>query len=241
MIADLRRLTKALLFAAEAHRNQRRKGAAQEPYLNHLIEVLDLVVQARGDADMDMVIAALLHDVVEDTPTGVRDKNRRSRSSHIRLDGRGCLAYMAGFWVVDHPMRTSYPVDETRIADAVEQTKRQQRSHAKRVGGTTKARPKRRARMKGAVASRARTKRTIKKQTKQRTCIDLLCRREGATIEESQAATGWQQHTVRGFLAGAVRKKLGLTLLSEKPDAGLRRNWSATHSNPKRLRGVKLR
>ena len=73
MIADLRRLSKALLFAAEAHRNQRRKGAAQEPYLNHLIEVLDLVVDATGDTDMDMVIAALLHDVVEDTPTTYED------------------------------------------------------------------------------------------------------------------------------------------------------------------------
>ena len=73
MIAELRRLTKALLFAAEAHRNQRRKGAAQEPYLNHLIEVVDLVVQATGGTDMDMVIAALLHDVVEDTPTTYED------------------------------------------------------------------------------------------------------------------------------------------------------------------------
>jgi hypothetical protein len=68
MISELPRLTKALLFAADAHRNQRRKGAAQEPYLNHLIEVVDLVVQATNNADMDMVIAALLHDVVEDTP-----------------------------------------------------------------------------------------------------------------------------------------------------------------------------
>jgi len=73
MIDDLPRLTKALLFAAEAHRNQRRKGAAQEPYLNHLIEVVDLVVQATDNADMDMVIAALLHDVVEDSPTTYED------------------------------------------------------------------------------------------------------------------------------------------------------------------------
>ena len=120
-------------------------------------------------------------------------------------------------------MPKSNPVDETRIADAVEPSNRQQRSQAKKVGRTTKPRPKRQARRKGAVASRTRTKPAIRKQTKQQTCIDLLCRRDGATIEELQAATGWQQHSVRGFLAGAVRKKLGLTLLSEKPDAGLRR------------------
>src|SRR4029079_13802148 len=71
--ADLRRLTKALLFAAEQPRNQRRKGAAQEPYLNHLVEVLDLVVQASEGTDMDIVVAALLHDVVEDTSTSYED------------------------------------------------------------------------------------------------------------------------------------------------------------------------
>ena len=60
-------LTRALLFAAEAHANQRRKGAAQEPYINHLIEVCDLVARASGGTDMDAILAALLHDVVEDT------------------------------------------------------------------------------------------------------------------------------------------------------------------------------
>jgi HD domain len=70
---DLHRLAKALHFAAEAHRNQRRKGAAQEPYINHLIEVLGLVVQTTSGADEDTLIAALLHDVVEDTPTTYED------------------------------------------------------------------------------------------------------------------------------------------------------------------------
>ena len=68
MASDVRRLTKALVFAAEAHRNHRRKGASQEPYINHLIEVLDLVASVEGD-DIDVLIAALLHDVLEDTPT----------------------------------------------------------------------------------------------------------------------------------------------------------------------------
>jgi HD domain len=48
------------------------RGAAQEPDLNHLVEVLDLVVQATIDLDMDTLIAALLHDVIEDTATTLR-------------------------------------------------------------------------------------------------------------------------------------------------------------------------
>jgi hypothetical protein len=62
-----------------------------------------------------------------------------------------------------------------------------------------------------------------RKNTKQQACLDLLSRPEGAGIEDLQKATGWQQHSVRGFLAGAVKKKLGLKLLSEKPEAGPRR------------------
>lgn len=70
---DLRKLTKALEYAATAHANQRRKGAAQEPYINHLIEVLDIVVQTTGGTDEDTVLAAILHDVVEDTPATYDD------------------------------------------------------------------------------------------------------------------------------------------------------------------------
>lgn len=66
---DLRRLMNALAFASKAHRNHRRKGASQEPYINHLIEVADLVAAVES-SDMDILIAALLHDVLEDTHTG---------------------------------------------------------------------------------------------------------------------------------------------------------------------------
>ena len=38
---------------------------------------------------------------------------------------------------------------------------------------------------------------------------------DGATIEEIMAATGWQSHTVRGAMAGALKKKLGLTITSD--------------------------
>ena len=61
------------------------------------------------------------------------------------------------------------------------------------------------------------------KLTKKRICTDLLSRPEGASIEELQGATGWQPHSVRGFLAGTVKKASGLTLVSERPEIGPRR------------------
>jgi guanosine-3',5'-bis(diphosphate) 3'-pyrophosphohydrolase len=57
---------KAADAAARWHVHQRRKGAAEEPYINHLLEVATLVAEATGGNDPDLVIAALLHDAIED-------------------------------------------------------------------------------------------------------------------------------------------------------------------------------
>ena len=54
--------------------------------------------------------------------------------------------------------------------------------------------------------------------TKQQIMIDMLSRPEGATIEELAEATGWLSHTCRGAMSGALKKKLGLTITSEKAD-----------------------
>ena len=118
-------------------------------------------------------------------------------------------------------MAKSHPVDETGT-DAAERPRRQRRFNVKKRSERAKA-PKRQTHRTRVVGTCSRTKPATSKQTKQQTCLDLLSRQEGATIEELQAATGWQQHSVRGFLAGAVKKKLGLTLLSEKPDDEPRR------------------
>lgn len=54
--------------------------------------------------------------------------------------------------------------------------------------------------------------------TKQQIMIDMLSRPEGATIEELVEATGWLSHTCRGAMSGALKKKMGLTIISEKED-----------------------
>jgi GTP diphosphokinase / guanosine-3',5'-bis(diphosphate) 3'-diphosphatase len=57
---------KAADAAARWHTHQRRKGAAQEPYINHLLEVATLVAEATGGKEPELIVAALLHDAIED-------------------------------------------------------------------------------------------------------------------------------------------------------------------------------
>lgn len=61
------------------------------------------------------------------------------------------------------------------------------------------------------------------RMTKQERVLTLLNRTEGASIEEIMAATGWQQHSVRGFFAGTVKKKLKFNLMSSRDGAEARR------------------
>ncbi len=61
-----------------------------------------------------------------------------------------------------------------------------------------------------------------RENSKQAIVIQMLQRPEGATIPQISAATGWQSHSIRGHFAGALKKKLGLNLTSDKVEGGVR-------------------
>jgi guanosine-3',5'-bis(diphosphate) 3'-pyrophosphohydrolase len=67
----------ALKFCSEKHRDQRRKDAVRTPYLNHPIEVAEILWTVGKVREMNVLIGALLHDVIEDTETGPEEIGSR--------------------------------------------------------------------------------------------------------------------------------------------------------------------
>ncbi|MDR0565376.1 MAG: HD domain-containing protein [Azoarcus sp.] len=66
-VTDLGAIFKAASFAAEKHRDQRRKDAESSPYINHPIALVNVLVNEGNVTDPDVLCAALLHDTIEDT------------------------------------------------------------------------------------------------------------------------------------------------------------------------------
>ena len=90
-------------------------------------------------------------------------------------------------------------------------------ARAARSKPSNKVRSKKQATKKKARPA-GKPKRKDKAGSKQDRVLALLRRPDGATLDVLVKATGWQQHSIRGFLAGMVRKKLKLPLRSEKVD-----------------------
>jgi len=97
----------ALAFAADRHKGQTRKGLSKTPYINHPIGVAKLLSQY-GEDDKDLLIAALLHDVIEDT---TKNKQEVKEISDIILEqfGEDVLLY-----VLEVSDNKSLPVEERK-------------------------------------------------------------------------------------------------------------------------------
>ena len=73
---DLARILRAAAFAADRHRYQKRKDKDATPYVNHPLAVADVLAGVGGVTDVDVLVAALLHDTVEDTDTSPEEIER---------------------------------------------------------------------------------------------------------------------------------------------------------------------
>src|SRR6266567_8802688 len=69
MLAGIRLVSEAADLAAHRHNGMARKGRGNEPYINHLAEVANLLATATEGADAELVAAGWLHDTIEDTDT----------------------------------------------------------------------------------------------------------------------------------------------------------------------------
>jgi guanosine-3',5'-bis(diphosphate) 3'-pyrophosphohydrolase len=70
---DISRLLEALSFATDKHRNQRRKDAEKSPYINHPVKVAEILWKKGNVREIDVIIAGLLHDTIEDTDTSFEE------------------------------------------------------------------------------------------------------------------------------------------------------------------------
>jgi (p)ppGpp synthase/HD superfamily hydrolase len=92
---DQRKLADALVFALEKHGTQTRKGKAQVPYVSHLLAVSGYVLE-HGSGDLDLAIAGLLHDVLEDCE-GVTEGELRERfGDEVARIVRSCTDTLPG-------------------------------------------------------------------------------------------------------------------------------------------------
>ena len=76
MSDDLKLIIKAINFAAEKHRNQRRKDTNATPYINHPIDLANLLLNEAHVEDITVIVAAILHDTLEDTDTSSDEINQ---------------------------------------------------------------------------------------------------------------------------------------------------------------------
>ena len=85
MSIEMSRLLQAATFAADKHRDQRRKDIEASPYINHPLAVAGLLADTGSITDIELLIAAVLHDTVEDTATTIDELSERFGESISKL------------------------------------------------------------------------------------------------------------------------------------------------------------
>ena len=122
--SELNLLVKAMSFAAHKHKDQRRKDKEASPYINHPIELAEVLVDVGNVSDINTICAALLHDTVEDTETTPEELTETFgvRISKIVMevtDDRSLNKAARKQAQIDHAMYLSNAAKAVKLADKI--------------------------------------------------------------------------------------------------------------------------
>jgi hypothetical protein len=168
-----------------------------------------LTLKAKGGAADKVLKSLLAKGLIEEVQAGLNDQVWREDKDGARLTLRATDAAVAALNIAtDNPVDDVAPKPEGKAHAAVKTSRPAARK-------PTKTRKAAKAPRKKTAAKIARATRANSKQAR---LIEMLKRPKGASIDEIVAALKWQPHTVRGAIAGALKKKLGLEVTSEKDE-----------------------
>lgn len=118
------RLISALAFAAHKHRNQRRKDVEASPYINHPIALAQMLAVEGGVKDADVLVAAILHDTVEDTRTTAAELKRKFGGKVAAIvtevtDDKRLRKYVRKRLQIEHAPHLSKAAKLVKLADKI--------------------------------------------------------------------------------------------------------------------------
>lgn len=184
--------------------------------------VYPLTLKVKGNAAGKVLASLLAKGLIEEVPARLEDEVWREAKDGTRLTLRATDAAEAALGIETGAEAST---DAGVVVESPKPKKGLAAPRSRPGAGARKARRKGRAPAKAKKAAKATRKkgdakalRATRANSKQARLIEMLKRPKGASIAEIVEAFDWQPHTVRGAIAGALKKKLGLDVASEKID-----------------------